>query len=148
MQRFRQIDNGVFVGPQPTASDLQEAKQEGIATVVDFRMPTETPASNEGLAKSCGLNYVNIPVNKEALSAEQIAQLDEVMQNMKGPFLLHCATGTRAAMLYALKHAREKHWSAQETFNAAKTMGFDLQGSPQFAAFVVNTTAQPQSRNG
>jgi hypothetical protein len=39
IQRFKQIDNGVFVGSQPTAAELQETKGEGIATVVDFRMP-------------------------------------------------------------------------------------------------------------
>lgn len=147
MQRFNQIDNDVFVGPQPTADDLQEAKQAGIVTVVDFRMPTETPTSNEELARSCGLDYANIPVNKDALSVDQIAQLDAVMQNSNGPFLLHCASGTRAAMLYALKQAREKQWGAEETFAAAMTMGFDLQSTPQYAAFVINTTA-PQSRNG
>lgn len=143
MQRFKKIDDNVFVGPQPTASDLQEAKQEGVATIVDFRMPAETSTSNEEMVKRCGLDYVNIPVNKEALSTDQIAQLDEVMRSKNGPFLLHCATGARAVMLYALNDARKRQASAQETFDTAKSMGFDLQGSPQFASFVVTATAQP-----
>lgn len=143
MQRFKKIEDGVFIGPQPTASDLQEAKQEGVATVVDFRMPTETATSNEEMVTSCGLDYVSIPVDKEALSSDQIAQLDEVMRSKNRPFLLHCATGARAAMLYALNDALKRQASAQETFDAARSMGFDLQSSPQFASFVVTATAPP-----
>ncbi|TCS33074.1 uncharacterized protein (TIGR01244 family) [Paucimonas lemoignei] len=140
MERFKQIGEDVFIGPQPTAADLKEAKQRGIATVIDFRMPAETSASNEELAKSCGLDYANIPVNKESLSKEQISQLDEVMQHKRGPFLLHCGIGTRAATLYALKLASQHHWNAEQTFEAANSMGFDLQSSPQFAEFVARAT--------
>src|SRR3546814_110798 len=99
MTNFKQIGDGLFIGPQPTGQDLLEAKQRGIQTVIDMRMPGETATSNADLVRNNGLNYVNVPVNKAALSEQQIDELGQVMQRTQGPHLLHCATGTRAALL-------------------------------------------------
>ena len=80
MSQFKRVEDGIFIGPQPTEQDIQEAKQQGIRTVIDFRLPSETATSNETLTKSHGLAYVNIPVNKAALSASQISDLDAAMK--------------------------------------------------------------------
>lgn len=141
MDRFQRIDEGMLLGPQPTEQDLQQARQQGIRTVIDFRMPGETPAPNARLAQASGLDYVNIPVNKQALSPEQIDELDRAMQERAGPFLIHCASGARAAMLLALRKARKNGWTASRTFDEARAMGFDIEGSPEFAAFVRAATA-------
>jgi uncharacterized protein (TIGR01244 family) len=139
MSNFRKLDDDIFIGPQPTAQDLQEAKQQGIKTVIDLRMPAETTGSNELLTQNAGLGYANIPVNKAALSTDQVGQLDAVMKNNEGPFLLHCATGARAALLLSLNQANRHRWTAEQTFDAAKKMGYDLQTSPEFSAFVKQT---------
>ncbi len=138
MSNFRQAEENVFIGPQPTQHDLQDAKQQGVKTVIDFRMPAETTASNEELTKNAGLDYVNIPVNKSHLVIDQIGQLD-VVRSKGGPFLLHCATGTRAALLYSLSQAGQQNWTAEQTFDAAKKIGFDLKATPEFSMFVKET---------
>lgn len=139
MANYRPLGDGFFIGPQPTAQDLQEAKQEGINTVVDFRMPSETAKPNEELAKENGLDYVNIPVDKAALSQQQIGELDTALKEKEGPYLLHCATGARAAMFLALSRARQNGWTAERTFEEAGKMGYDLKGSPGFARFVTES---------
>jgi uncharacterized protein (TIGR01244 family) len=136
MTNFRKIGEDFFIGPQPTADDLTGAKRQGIRTVIDFRMPAETPTSNASLVKESELNYVNIPVDKTALSEHQIGELGTAIEENDGPFLLHCATGARAAMLLALLRARQDRWTAQRTFDEAKAMGFDLRTSPDFTKFV------------
>ncbi len=141
MGNFRKLDDDIFIGPQPTVQDLQEAKQQGIKTVIDLRMPTETTASNELLTKNAGLGYAGIPVNKADLSAKQVGQLDAAMKGNEGPFLIHCATGARAALLLSLNQANQHHWTAEQTFDAAKKMGYDLKTSPEFSAFVKQTLA-------
>jgi uncharacterized protein (TIGR01244 family) len=136
MANFKQIDDGLFIGPQPSAQDLLEARQLGIHTVIDMRMPGETDTPNADMVSTNGMTYVNLPVNKMALSVQQIDELGEVMQRTQGPHLLHCATGTRAALLLALNRARQNGWTASRTFEEAETMGFDLQASADFAGFV------------
>jgi len=142
MASFKPIGDGFFIGPQPTGQDLQDAKQQGIRTVIDFRMPTETATPNAELVSNNGLEYVNVPVNKSALSEQQISELDKVMKQKEGPYLLHCATGTRAAMLLALSRAKQNGWTAERTFQEAESMGFNLRSSPDFAAFVQQTTGK------
>lgn len=139
MANYKQIGDGIFIGPQPTEQDLEHAKQQGIRTVIDFRMPSETATFNADLVGSAGLDYVNVPVNKTALSERQIGELDEAMKHNEGPYLLHCATGTRAAMLLALSRAKKNRWTAARTFHEAESMGFNLRSSVDFSKFVEQT---------
>ncbi|TBR13246.1 MAG: hypothetical protein EPO43_11240 [Rugosibacter sp.] len=139
MSQFKQVEDEIFIGPQPTEQDLQEAKQQGIRTVIDFRLPSETATSNETLTKSHGLAYVNIPVNKAALAANQIGDLDTAMKGKEGPFLLHCATGARAALLLSLSKAKQHGWTSEQAFAEAKRMGCDLKTSAEFSTFVAQT---------
>ena len=147
MAQFKQIRDGFFIGPQPNEQDLEKAKQQGIKTVIDFRLPSEIPTSNEKLTRDGGLDYVNVPVNKASLSELQIGELDSALQQKEGPFLLHCATGARAAMLLALRTAKKNHWSAERTFEDAKSMGFDLKTSPEFSAFVTKVAEKCGKRS-
>ena len=141
MHQFRKIADGVYIGDQPTEQDLQDCRQHGIRTVIDFRLPAETATPNAARVKACGMDYANVPVNKASLSVGQIDELVKVMNEKPGPFLVHCATGARAAMLLALAEARKHGWTAERVFEEARKMGFDLKGSPEFSAFVVSASA-------
>lgn len=142
MGRFKQLEDSMLLGPQPTEQDLQQAKRRGIKTVIDFRLPSETPEPNADLASRNGLDYVNIPVNKASLSRGQIDDLDRAMQEKEGPFLIHCASGVRAALLLVLSKAKKNNWTAERTFEEACAMGFDLQNSPEFSKFVTEAVAK------
>ena len=102
MDQFKRLENGMLIGPQPTADNLRQARVEGIKTVIDLRMPSETSTPNAELVASSGLDYVNIPVNKAALSADQVDEFERAMRQMDGPLLIHCATGARAAVMLVL----------------------------------------------
>lgn len=142
MNQFKQIEDGLYLGAQPSEQDLDELKRRGVQTVVDFRLPGETPAPREAMVNARGMTYVNIPVNKASLSADQVDMLVRTMEEKPGPYLFHCASGARAAMILALAEARKHHWSTQRTFEEAQRMGFDLQHMPEFARFVAESTAK------
>lgn len=142
MHKFKSLEDSMLLGPQPTEQDLQQAEKDGIKTVIDFRMPGETPVSNADLAAAHGFDYANIPVSKASLSAEQIDALERVMEEKEGPFLIHCASGARAAMLLSLSKARKEGWGAERTFAEAKSLGYDLKDSPEFAAFIRSETSR------
>ena len=140
MDQFKLLENGMLIGPQPNADNLRQARVEGIKTVIDLRMPNETSTPNAELVASSGLDYLNIPVNKAALSADQVDEFERVMRQMDGPFLIHCATGARAAVMLVLSQARQNRWTAQRTFQEARAIGFDLENSQEFADFIRSTT--------
>lgn len=139
MNQFKLLENGMLIGPQPTEGDLSQAKLDGIKTVIDFRMPSEPPTLNAELVARSGLDYVNIPVNKASLLTGQIDDLERVMRDRDGPFLLHCASGARAATLLVLSQARQNGWPARRAFQEARAMGFDLENAPEFANFIKAT---------
>ena len=141
MANFKQISDGIFIGPQPSEQDLKEAKRLGIQTVIDMRLPNESNTSNEEVTGLNGLDYINIPVDKTALAAHQIDGLEDAMERTSGPYLLHCATGARAALLLSLSRARQQGWTAEQTFPEAQKMGFNLAESENFAGFVKKITA-------
>jgi len=136
---YKQLEENLFIGPQPTTQDLNEAKQGGVRTVIDLRMPSETAVPNADMVRNSGLDYVNIPVDKTALFSGQIDALDAALKENEGPYLVHCATGTRAAMLLALSRAKQNRWTTERTFLEAEAMGYDLKNSPDFADFVQKT---------
>lgn len=140
MANFKQIDEDIFIGSQPAQQDLKEAKALGIQTVVDLRMPEESNTSNEEMTRGFDLGYVNIPVNKTALAARQIDELERTLAGTSGPHLLHCATGARAVLLLMLSRARQEKWTPEQTFKEAKNIGFDLENSDNFAGFVRKIT--------
>lgn len=141
MATFKQIDEQIFVGSQPAQQDLKEAKALGIRTVIDLRMPGESHTSNEEMTSNNGLGYVNIPVNKSALAARLIDELERAMAGTPGPHLVHCATGARAALLVKLSQARLERWTAEQMFEEARRIGFNLEESDNFAGFVREITA-------
>ena len=136
MSTFKQVDDEIYIGPQPSDQDLQDARQQGIRTIIDFREPSETTTSNEKLTTKHHLSYVNIPVNKTAPDARQIRDLTDVLKNKEGPFLLHCLSGARAALILSLSMAEKHGWNGEQTMLEAKKMGHDLTTFPEFCAFV------------
>lgn len=136
MNHFKQFGDEIVLGPQPTADDLEQARQRGIKSVIDLRMPNETAADNRALVEGHGLQYANIPIDKSTLSQQKVDALDAALKEMPAPFLIHCATGTRVALLLCISEARRFNWSVERTFEEARKLGFDLQGSPEMADFV------------
>lgn len=141
MAQDKQISDGVFLRPQPSRHDMEEAKRQGIRTVVDALLPSEIAASNAELANSVGLKYVNIPVDRSALSSARIDDFEAAVEHHTGPYLMHCATGTRAALMLALLQTRQHGWSAERTFDEAERMGLSISNSDEFANFVRQATS-------
>ena len=56
MDQFKLLENAMLIGPQPTEDNLRQAKQEGIKTVIDFRLPSETTTPNAELVARSGLD--------------------------------------------------------------------------------------------
>ena len=142
MNQFRQFGEDIVLGPQPSREDLDEARRRGIRSVIDLRMAHETPTDNRALAEQSGMQYASIPVDKNRLSPDQLAALDRALAELPGPHLIHCASGARAALLLCVSEARRLGWNADETFEKAKSLGFDLQNSPEMAEFVRRSVAQ------
>ena len=88
---------GLVTGGQPTADHLRAARSAGAKTVLDIRDPMEPRQFDEpGLARTLGLNYVNIPVSGSTLEDATMERILAVLRDPASlPVFFHCASGNR-----------------------------------------------------
>jgi uncharacterized protein (TIGR01244 family) len=129
--KFRQLNDVVFVSPQIDADDVEAARDLGVALIVNNRPDDEAADQVPGAqiaqaASEAGLDYVAIPVGHSGFSEAQVAAMREALDRAGGWRLLaYCRSGTRSTLLWALAEARAGA-DPQSLRRAAADAGYDL----------------------
>ena len=103
---FRSLTPSLAVAPQLTPESMTEAARLGFKSVInnrpDFEAGPEQPTSAqiEAAAEAAGLAYAHLPVAPSYQSPEEIAAFAELLQELPGPVLAFCRSGTRSARLF------------------------------------------------
>jgi len=126
---FKRINDDVSVSEQISANDLAQIKAAGFVTVVNNRPDGEvagqpSSAEIEAAAKAAGLDYYFIPMGRDGVSPQMVAQTRAVLENSGGPVLCFCRTGTRSTTLWALSQGGQK--PGKEIIKAAAQAGYDM----------------------
>ena len=90
---------------QPDEAALRAIADAGFSAVVDFRAPYEDRGIDEQEAvERLGMAYVTLPIDGPTeVTFDNAAALDQILADTDGRVLLHCASGNRAAAIYALR---------------------------------------------
>ena len=126
---FRKIEDGLWVAPQLTETDIAAAAAEGFGTIICNR-PDGEEASQPSAAQmatraaSLGLGFVHIPIVPGKFTDDAIARMRAALAEQKGPILAYCRTGTRSATLWALSQAG--HADPETLISKAREAGYDL----------------------
>ncbi|WP_240624065.1 dual specificity protein phosphatase family protein [Ahniella affigens] len=95
----------IIIAAQPTEGDLHSLKARGISHVINLRSDEEMASLNfaeSDLVAMQGIQYQHLPI---AASSDYQPAVLKALQNAvdsnDGKVLVHCASGGRAAMLYA-----------------------------------------------
>lgn len=128
---FRQLTDRLYVSPQITVDQVEEAKALGVTVIINNRPDDEEPgqtngAAIEAAAKAAGIGYVAVPVAHGGFAPWQLdgmaAGLDQAGE---GKVLAYCRSGTRSTLLWALTCARAGDHPAVLT-EKAEAAGYDL----------------------
>ncbi|WP_187276409.1 fused DSP-PTPase phosphatase/NAD kinase-like protein [Parahaliea maris] len=85
---------------QPGAAE--ELSEHGFRTVVDLRTAGEEPGTEETAVEQAGMHYVNIPLGRDWPAPEAVARFAKLVEDPANqPLLMHCASGNRAAVMWA-----------------------------------------------
>lgn len=128
---IRKISPGLSVAPQINIQDLGVLAGKGYRGIVNNRPDfedDEQPSSEEikQVATELGLAYRHLPVVAGQIADSDISGFKAAMDEMEGPLLAYCRTGTRAATLWALTEAG--HLSTDAILATAEDAGYDLKG--------------------
>jgi len=100
--------DGITSSGQPDEAALRVFAESGYAVVIDMRGPDEDRGMDDfaEAVESTGMQYLAFPVvGAGQISFETAAKLDEVLQGIDGPVLMHCGSGNRVGAVLALRES-------------------------------------------
>lgn len=126
---LKRINDRISVSGQISPDDLAAAKQAGFTTIINNRPDGEAPdqpdhAEMQAAAEAAGLDYHFIPMGREGVNPEMVAETRAALEASAGPVLAFCRTGTRSTTLWALSQAGKM--DAEEIISAAAGAGYDM----------------------
>ena len=96
---------GITTSGQPGQASLRDLAEAGVVAVIDLRGINEDRGFNEQRAvEELGMSYISLPIaGATAITYENASVLDELLSDIDGPILLHCASGNRVGALLSLR---------------------------------------------
>src|SRR6185312_14034412 len=102
----RQITESYSVSPQVTPDEIAAIKAAGFKTVICNRPDNEQPGqpSHDAIkaaVEAAGLTFRYIPVVSGQMTMENVEDQAAALDEVEGPVLAYCRSGTRCTNLYA-----------------------------------------------
>ena len=119
-------------------SDIEALAGAGVHTIVNNRPDGEDAgqlpvAEARRIAEAHGIAYHHIPVTAASLSRADVDAFAAVLKTAPQPIVVHCRSGTRSTLLWALVRLREGADPAALIGEAARH-GIDIAALPAIAA--------------
>lgn len=126
---IKRINDQVSVTGQVSPEDVVQIKVAGFTAIVNNRPDGEAgdqplSATIAKAATEAGLSYHAIPMGREGVSDEMVANTRAALDASDGPVLCFCRTGTRSTTLWALSQAGRA--DAKSIISAAANAGYDM----------------------
>ena len=118
--------------------DIEALAEAGVRTIVNNRPDGEDqgqlPAAEaRRIAEGLGLAYHHIPVTAASLARADVDAFAAVLESAPSPIVVHCRSGTRSTILWALTRMREGADPSALIAEAAH-YGIDIAALPVIAA--------------
>ena len=121
-----QDDHFYFSGQPDSAAFHRLAGEAGIRTVVSFRRPQELEQldfDEPALVEKLGMRFVNIPVMPNSFSKDDVDRLASVLDETKGPVLLHCGSSNRVGGVWATYLVQHRGLELEEALRLGQSAG-------------------------
>ena len=116
---FLQLTDELFSSGMPTAEQMGSVAEAGVKTVVNLAPfdPERDLKDEAALVESLGLKYINIPVDWESPTTQNLEDFVRAMdENRNSRLLVHCRANYRASCFIALYRMKRLGWKREEAF--------------------------------
>jgi len=118
VRNFTSVDSTFALGGALAEGSMAALKEAGFVTVVNLRAASEDGANVDGeteAAKVAGIRYVHLPFVTASPDATKVDEfLKIVSEPAAQPVLLHCTSGGRASMFWAIKRVLVDGWTVEK----------------------------------
>lgn len=118
VRNFTRVDATFACGGALSATAAESLKQAGFKSILNLRAATEEGANVEAEAKAAqdaGLTYVWLPFVTASPDAAKVDKfLEAVVDPANQPMLIHCTSGGRASMFWAIKRVMVDGWPVEK----------------------------------
>lgn len=131
MAAFKRISPRVSVAGAPVLYEFSAAAQAGFRTIINFRPDGESPnqmpsAAAREAAERLGLAYFHVPASPYEVFTDGVVNAAQTaFEAAQAPVLALCASGQRAAIVWAAAEARNQAPVA-DILSKLKIAGFDF----------------------
>ncbi len=111
---YRQVNDRLSTGGQPSEVQLRSAAAEGFSAVVNLATinPRYSLEDEEGLVRSLGMTYHHIPVDWDDPKESDFEAFEGVVQHLANEkTFIHCAANFRVTAFYSLYALKHLGWS-------------------------------------
>jgi protein tyrosine/serine phosphatase len=125
LDRFAQVDDGLYRGRQPEEEGYKSLKSSGIRSVVDLRS-SDSKDEKEAVEK-LGMQFFHIPQSANSVDEENLVRFLKYATDAKNrPVFVHCQqgvdrTGTNVAVYRIIVHG----WSKEEALKEMYGLGYN-----------------------
>ena len=129
---------GISAAGSLDREDIEALARQGVRTIVNNRPDGEDlgqlPAGEaRRLAEAHGIAYHHIPVTAASLTSGDVDAMATVLAEAEQPMVLHCRSGTRSTLLWALVRLRDGEEPSTLVDEAAR-QGIDIAPLPVIAS--------------
>ena len=118
VRNFTQVDSAFACGGALSPTSMASLKEAGFVTVVNLRAESEEGANVQAemeAAVAAGIHYVHLPFSSGSPDPTKVDEFLKVVADPANqPVLLHCTTGGRASMFWAIKRVVVDGWSVEK----------------------------------
>ena len=129
---MQQLFDGLLVAGQLQTCDFHLAKEQGVSVVINNRPDgEETGQLDSRLAKALceqlGMEYHYLPMeNGKPLPEGLVEEVASVINQAEDTVLMHCRTGTRSSILWAIGKVSEGKLTTDEAIACAANAGINI----------------------
>jgi uncharacterized protein (TIGR01244 family) len=149
VRNFTKVDSTIACGGALAPESYAALKQAGFKSIVNIRGASEPGNDVEAAkkaAEAAGLAYFHLPFVAATPDLTMIEEFLKIVAKPENqPMMLHCASGGRASMFWAVKRVMIDGWPVEKAMNELPTLSKNV-SEPTRAVFLAYLKSRGKTR--